>query len=329
MRLFYGLDGHTEDFVAQRSGASRPTPPEATTDIWGAYLGASIELLSDLQLDLGARYDDFATEAENLNQQSDDSDVSPSVALIWQASDAVQLTLRHDQAFRAPSSEELYTTGTHFCMGPAGCNVFVSNPDLKPEKARNTELLTRIQFAPNEQGGQWHFEGAVFENRVDDFIEQNVDMTFFPVFDPGTTTWRNVDKATIKGFEMTSTYVQDALTVKLSYGQTRGKDDLTDAYLAQIPADTKTFDASYAWLNDSLTTGLRVSDVSSQQRVNSGDGYDGYTLADLYASWTPAIYDKLKIDLVVNNVTDRHHRQAWQELYEPGREVILSTKLSF
>lgn len=329
VRLFYGLDGHTEDFVAQRSGASRPTPPEATTDIWGAYLGASIELLSDLQLDLGARYDDFATEAENLNQQSDDSDVSPSVALIWQASDAVQLTLRHDQAFRAPSSEELYTTGTHFCMGPAGCNVFVSNPDLKPEKARNTELLTRIQFAPNEQGGQWHFEGAVFENRVDDFIEQNVDMTFFPVFDPGTTTWRNVDKATIKGFEMTSTYVQDALTVKLSYGQTRGKDDLTDAYLAQIPADTKTFDASYAWLNDSLTTGLRVSDVSSQQRVNSGDGYDGYTLADLYASWTPAIYDKLKIDLVVNNVTDRHHRQAWQELYEPGREVILSTKLSF
>lgn len=325
MTLLYGVDGYNEDLTGKRDGANRPLPPEANTKVWGAYVSANVPLSETFQWELGARYDRFETEAENLNNKASDDDVSPSVALIWQASDALQLTLRHDRAFRAPSSEELYTTGTHFCMGPGMCNTFLSNPDLEPEKAANTELLARVAFEPNEQGGQWFVESSVFENKVDNFIEQIVSFSPFP----GNTTWVNVEKATIKGAEVATTYIQDALTLKLSYGQTRGKDKNTNEYLTNIPADKKTIDASYAWADRSITSGLRVTDVDSQSRVNNGADFNGYTIADLYASWSPSQLPSVKLDLAVNNLTDRYFRQAWQELYEPGREVIVSAKYSF
>jgi len=325
MTLLYGVDGYSEDFTGTRDGANRPLPPEANTKVWGAYVSANVPLSETFQWELGARYDRFETEAENLNNKASDDDVSPSIALIWQASNALQLTLRHDRAFRAPSSEELYTTGTHFCMGPGMCNTFLSNPDLEPEKAANTELLARVEFEPNEQGGQWYVESSVFENKVDNFIEQIVSFSPFP----GNTTWVNVEKATIKGAEVATTYIQDALTLKLSYGQTRGKDKNTNEYLSNIPADKKTIDASYAWADRSITSGLRVTDVDAQNRVNNGADYAGYTIADLYASWSPKELSGVKLDLAVNNLTDRYFRQAWQELYEPGREVIVSAKYSF
>ena len=330
MTFFYGIDGYSEDFMGKRSGANRPVPPEAKTDVWGAYISANIDVLNDLRFELGARYDSFETEAENINNKSDDSDVSPSLALIWQANDSVQLTLRHDQAFRAPSSEELYTTGTHFCMGPGMCNTFLSNPDLEPEKAANTEAIVRIEFDENEQGGQLYVESTVFENRVDNFIEQIVSFSPFP----GNTTWVNVDDAKIEGFELSSTYIQNAFTFKFAYGRTRGTDKNTGEFLTNIPADKKSIDVRYAWLENSLTTGLRITDLSVQNRVKSSgeadsEAYEAYTLADIYASWEPQQLDAIKFDLAINNLTDRHYRQAWQQLYEPGREVIMSTTYTF
>lgn len=333
--LLYGLDGYQEEFDAQRDGANRPTPPEATSKVWGSFIHAGIDLSDAVKLELGARYDDFQTKSNNLSTQTSDSDFSPSVALIWQVNQAISMTLRHDQAFRAPSSEELYTTGTHFCMGPGFCNTFVSNPDLEAEKAANTELIARIEFEPNSQGGRWYLEGSYFENKVDNFIEQIVSApSFFPVMDPGTTTWVNVDKATIKGFELSSVYQQDNLGLSISYGRSRGKDDKTNEDLTGIPADKITADIHYAFVDRAFKLGLRVSKVDSQLRTNysentAGTTYDSYAIGDLYASWSPAMVDDLNIDLTINNVTDRHYRQAWQELYSPGREVILATQYSF
>lgn len=335
LSLLYGLDAYKENFEAKRGGTNRPTPPKASSQVWGSFINAGVELNKKLKLELGARYDHFETKGESLNTKSTDDDISPSVALTWQANQALSFTVRHDQAFRAPSSEELYTTGTHFCMGPGFCNTFVSNPDLEAEKAANTELMARIEFEPNSRGGRWYLEGSYFENRVDNFIEQIVSSpSFFPVLDPGTTTWVNVDKAKIIGSELTSIYQQNDFVFKLAYGRTRGKDDKTNEDLSGIPADKVTADMSYAYFDQSLKFGLRISKVDSQLRTNysentTGTTYDNYTIGDVYASWTPSMIDDLKIDFTINNITDRYYRQAWQELYSPGREVIVATTLSF
>lgn len=333
--LFYGIDAYQEDFNAQRDGVGRPMPPKAISKVWGGFISSDIDLSEAFKLELGLRYDDFETKAKNLNTQTKDEDFSPSLALTWQANQALSFTLRHDQAFRAPSSEELYTTGTHFCMGPGFCNTFVSNPDLEAEKAANTELLTRIEFEPNSAGGRLYLDASYFENKVDNFIEQIVTgPSFFPVMDPGTTTWVNVDEASIKGFELASVYQQNDFGLSLAYGRTRGKDDKTNEDLTGIPADKITADINYAYFNKTLKLGLRVSKVDSQLRTNysantTGTSYESYTIGDLYASWSPAMAENLNIDLTINNITDRHYRQAWQELYSPGREIIVATKYSF
>jgi hemoglobin/transferrin/lactoferrin receptor protein len=333
--LYYGLDGYSEDFDANRGGSNRPIPPQANSKTWGAYLGAVFDLNDYFEAELGARYDHFETKSKNLNTQRDDDALSPSAALTWLAHENLQVTLRHDQAFRAPSSEELYTTGTHFCMGPGFCNTFVSNPDLEAEKSANTELLTRFAFTPNNSETEWLFEASVFENKVDNFIEQIVSSpVFFPVPDAGTTTWVNVDKATIKGFEISGAYSNQGLNLKLAYGQSRGKDDTTGEDLTNIPADKLSADANYAWFDAQLATGVRLNHASKQDKTNYAENtnnthYEGYTTGDIYASYNPSSFEQLTLDLSVNNVSDRYYRQAWQELYATGREVIISSRYDF
>ncbi len=333
IQIIYGVDGYQEQFNAEREGgaSSRPNPPDGTTTVAGVFSQASIPLNDSWSLEVGGRYDYFETEADNLGSRSD-SAFSPSAALIWDISETVALTLRHDRSFRAPSSEELYTTGTHFCMGPGFCNTFTANPDLEAEKAANTELAIAANFGSLNRSGLFGIEAAVFHNKVDDYIEQVVEDPNFMTFDPGTTTWINVDTAVLVGGEIAFSYEYDALQAKVSYGITHGKDDNTDEDLTNIPADTLKADVSYGFTNN-FRAGFRLTHARDMSRTDnddvSTDTYDGYTITDLYASWQPASVDGLSVDLTVNNLSDQHYRQAWAQLDEPGREVIASVRYDF
>lgn len=335
IELLYGVDGYRENFKADRSGTNRPEPPEAKTTVAGAFFQAGIPFASSWKVDLGVRYDRFATKADNLGTDRSDSAFSPSAALIWNTTDWMRLVLRHDRAFRAPSSEELYTVGTHFCMFPGFCNTFVSNPDLDPEKAANTELMGRWQFSDMAGNDQLVLTANIFYNQVDNFIEQIVTgPSFFPPpGNAGITTWVNVDKALIHGFEVDAAYQWKQLNASLSYGRTRGKDDKSDEYLSGIPADTWVADINYGFLQGELVTGVRGTYALDQKNVpstNNNEQYDGYAIGDIYVTWAPSgTVEGLKIDLAVNNFSNRHYRVAFEELYMPGREVVLSAKYSF
>lgn len=331
----YGIDGYRESFSASRSGSNRPTPPDAENDVFGAFFSAEIPLGEVWQLALGARHDSFATRADNLDQDRSDSATSPTAALSWQATDWLRLSLRHDQAFRAPGSEELYTTGFHFCMFPGFCNAFEPNPELKAEKAANTELLANVSFDNLWAEDHLSLSASVFNNQVDDFIEQIVvGPSFGPVMDPGYTTWVNVDKATIKGVEFTAAYVRANWNLNLGYGQTRGTDDITGEDLTGIPADKWTLDAAYRFTGSGVKTGVRIMQVNEQSRTDyaensAGQTYDGYTVTDVYAQWQPVGIDGLQLDLALNNLTDAYYRRAWSELYEQGRAATLSAHYRF
>ena len=317
--LLYGIDGSHSSFSAERSGADRPTPPDADIDVWGAFAQGIIPLSDKWTVELGARYDYFSTEAKNIGESRSDNELSPSAALIWQTTDSLELTLRHDRAFRAPTAEELYSTGTHFCMGPGMCNTFLPNSDLKAEKAANTELMAKLKI-----NNAWTLKTSIFENRVDDFIEQTVSMNPFP----GNTYWENVDKAKLHGFEINALYSQNDINLALGYGQTRGKDLATGDPLNNIPANTWSADLSSSFLNNQLKAGVRVLHAEEQD-LSTGDVYDDYTITDLYAAWQPAALKDLTINLTVNNATDEYYRRAWAEIYEAGREVSLAATYKF
>ncbi len=333
--LQYGADIYREEFDADRSGSFRPAPPEATTDVWSAYARAEIPLADHWRLDLGMRYDDFTTEADNLDEERSADDTTVSTALVWTATDWATLALRYDEAFRAPTAEELYTTGTHFCIFPGFCNSFVPNADLEPEQAANTELVGQFNFNEALGADRINLQASVFRNEVNNFIEQAVvDPTFGPFGNAGTTRWTNVDEATLEGFELQGSYQRDALILRLAYGQTRGEDDNTGGDLTNIPADTLVADLSYGFLQNSLIAGLRVTDAAAQRRTDfpeneDGSVFDSYRITDLYASWQPRSLPGLKFDLNINNLEDDFYFRAWDQVPEAGREVILFARYSF
>ncbi len=333
--LQYGADIYREEFSADRSGANRPTPPKAKSDIWSLYVQASVPLSDQWRVDLGMRHDDFETQADNLGIDRSDGDTTTSLALVWTPTDWANLAVRYDEAFRAPTAEELYTSGTHFCLGTGFCNRFQPNPELDPEQAANVEFIGELTFTDVLGTDNAGLQLSVFRNEVDDFIEQIVSgPSFFPFPDAGTTNWVNVSEATIDGFELQASYQRDAFDLRLAYGQTRGEDDLSGEDLTNIPADTLTADVSYRFLADTLITGLRVTHADSQRRTQYGANiagvtYDGYTVTDFYASWAPRQVPGVRLDLNINNLSDEFYNRAWDQLPEAGREVILTARYSF
>lgn len=335
-RLTYGIDYFEDDFSSERGGTDRPIPPEATTDVTGYFVKADIQLTDSLQSDIGIRHDNFETEAENLNSSRKESATSFSGGIAWAAAEWLQLGLRFDEAFRAPSSQELYTTGTHFCMGPGFCNTFVSNPDLEPEEAENKEVLANMEWASVwKDGDALNIKTSVFQNDVDNFIEQFVTPPNFSSFPPdaGISSWTNVDEAKIKGFEIQASYQHNALSVVVGYGETEGEDTNTGNALSSIPANKFSSDINYVFIPERVNAGVRYTYAAEQNDVppdNVQASYNSYHLVDVYASWKPkATGDNLTFDVTINNLTDRHYHVAFQELFEPGREVRLSASYTF
>lgn len=141
--LTYGVDGFRDTIETTRDDSGqvgqRPENIDGETTVWGAFTRADIELTQTLNLDAGLRYDSFKNDSHNLNLSSDDNELSPSLGLVWQTQPWLTLSARYDQAFRAPTVEEMFSSGTHYCIPPIPgflpqglCNTFAVNSDLYP-----------------------------------------------------------------------------------------------------------------------------------------------------------------------------------------------------
>lgn len=326
-KLTYGVDGFQDKSQGQRSGSNRPIPADGRTQVMGGFLQADLPLLDAWTLTPGLRYDHFKTEAKNISDsQRSDDEWSKSLALSWQANDWLELITRYDEAFRAPTSEELYTTGTHFMIGPFS-NSFVPNPNLKPEKAKNKELIARAQFTELvASDDSLKVSVSLFENKVQDFIETQVIMDFANrIFESRN---RNVQNATLQGGELAINYRVRDLDLGVSYGRTLGKDQDSGKALEGIPADKWVASAGY-WLWDrQLRLGTQLTYASSVSAEN--EQYDDYTLLDVGAHWLGrGSLEGVELGLIVDNLTDRYYRRAFNELYEAGRNVKVNALYRF
>ncbi len=345
--LLAGLDGYEDSLDTERpdNGNGRPNPPNnAKTTTYGAFVYGDYPVSDSVTLEAGVRYDSFESEAQGFDD-SDESQVSPSVALRWQASEWAALSLRYDEAFRAPDVYELYMDGTHFAFFPGGpTNVFVPNPELNPETSKNIELKGEFVFNNLFGKDQLTLVSSVFDNEVDDFIQLSVtipDDIPFTCFIPGmgtgcagTSTSENVANASLQGFELGAVYQLDAFTASLSYGQTRGEDNDTDEDLSGIPADKWVASVDYGFWDIDTKVGFKAIKTSDQNKTPSSDTqgpYDGYTTVDFYATWEPsqASLEGVKVDLTVANAFDQNYRNAWTSVYEAGRSVRVSAQYRF
>jgi hemoglobin/transferrin/lactoferrin receptor protein len=261
---------------------------------------------------------------------------------VWKTAPWLTLSARYDEAFRAPSVEEMYSSGTHYCIPPIPnflpnglCNTFEVNENLKAEKAKNKELKADMRFAELAGNDELALSLSVFRNDVDDFIEQRVTNPLHGI--PGleqNTRWDNVDKARLTGFELTGKYRINQTRLSLSYGQTEGKDRHDGGYLANIPANKLVLDLSQGIMAGDMKLGTRVSYNASQDRVpedNPVNRYQDYTLWDVYLAWEPAMgtFEGLRVDFAIENIGDEEYIQAWQTLMDQGRNFKLSARYRF
>ena len=343
--LLTGADAKETHFDGVRSGTAgtRPIIPDAVTNTLGLYAqiiapiyGSSAGAQGDgLSLELGVRYDDFSSKAKNLNQSNSDDDLSGSAALVWRQSEQLTLALRYDQAFRAPTAEELYTTGAHFCMGPGFCNTFVATPDLDPETAENKELIVKWSETQLLGADRLSFIASLFRNDVDSFISQIVEPPSFGMGPPsaGTTYNTNVDKAQLNGFELEASYLLGGIEGRVAYGQVRGKDLKTGEDLSNIPADSITAQLANK-LSNTAQLGMRVIHTQDQDKTRYAANtnnlvYDDYTTLDVFGTWTPEALGNIAFDMSLNNITDRYYRKTWSQLDAVGREVIVAATYTF
>ena len=343
--LTYGVDGYQDKINTVRDDfnqvGQRPDSIDGETSVWGAFTKADIALTDSIALDAAVRYDTFKNQSNNLKLSSDDNALSPSLGLMWDATKWLTLSARYDEAFRAPSMEEMYSTGSHYCIPsiprflPNGlCNNFQINPDLRAEKAQNKEIKADMRFANLAGDDELAMTLSVFRNDVDDFIEQTVSNPLHGI--PGleqTTSWDNVDEAKLTGFEFTTRYRYQQTRLAVNYGQTEGKDKTTDQYLSNIPAQKIGFDLSQSIMEGDMKLGTRVNYVAEQDQLPTANKqqYDSYTLWDVYVAWEPAMgtFEGLRVDFAIENIGDEEYRQAWQTLYEQGRNFKLAARYSF
>ncbi|MPS31695.1 MULTISPECIES: TonB-dependent hemoglobin/transferrin/lactoferrin family receptor [unclassified Salinivibrio] len=326
LTLTTGLDAYQDNFETVRDASGsmfgRPDDQDAEAQSVGLFSQVDVPLGQAWQWQAGVRFD--AYDAKDKRPEStignhDNTAWSPSTALTWNATEQLALTASYREAFRAPSLEEMYASGTHY---PG--NQFVPNPDLRPEESANKELNITYTFAPSTYVDQGYIDARVFRNDVDNFINQSVKRT------KGTTVKENLPEAKLEGIEISLHHQLGGFTNNLSYSQTEGKNKHDGSYLDNIPAHKWVAETDYALATLPVSVGGRVSHYADQDDTNNANTYDGYTLWDLYASYSPnGAWDGVKFDLAIDNLTDEQYTQAWAQTASPGRDIKFNVRYQF
>ncbi|QGM80311.1 TonB-dependent hemoglobin/transferrin/lactoferrin family receptor [Otariodibacter oris] len=347
LSMTYGVDFSRDKVTTQREknntsndGRYRPNPYDAKSNNVGVYLLTHIPLLNDtVILSPSIRYDYFKTKGTTDGEYSKYSDHrwSPATALTWKPTNWLDLTARYTEAFRAPSMQERFISGSHFGMGEgqrATNNIFVVNPNLKPETAKNKEVNANVHFDNVLiQNDKVVFDVTYFQNDVKNFINLDVFKATPRETIPSRSQYKNINNARLRGVEVEGSYQTDRLAVIASYGLTRGKDKNTGEALQNIGADKVSLAVNYELLPDQLTVGSRVTHYAKQKRVpeNYALTYGSYTLTDLTATYAPqnGMLKDLRVDFAIENLFDKKYRPAFSFMDGVGRNVKVSLAYNF
>ncbi len=183
----FGLQASQRDFTAIGDEAFVPGTVADDTGLF--WIGK--RAFGPLRLDLGLRHDRNHVDVDRAASAAPDRDfntTSLSAGLGWKISEALHFNLGLDRAQRAPTAEELYSSGLHVATG----SLELGDAGLDTETANRAELGMHLHHGPFElQLSGWHA-------RYDDFIYlANADLA---IDGAPLRLWRQGD-ARLTGFE--------------------------------------------------------------------------------------------------------------------------------
>lgn len=122
----YGVDYMRDKIRTERGTNSsdakfRADPYNANSNTTGVYLIAHIPLFGEkLLLSPSVRYDHYDTSSKTVKYK--DNHLSPATKLTWIVTNWLDFTAKYNEAFRAPSMQERFVSGSHFGVDTTGLN---------------------------------------------------------------------------------------------------------------------------------------------------------------------------------------------------------------
>lgn len=353
----YGVD-YMRDKIRTERGKNntdakfRAEPYNANSNTTGVYLIAHIPLFGEkLLVSPSVRYDHYDTSSKTVKYK--DNHLSPATKLTWIVTNWLDFTAKYNEAFRAPSMQERFVSGSHFgtsILGRNEINKFVANPNLRPETAKNKEITANLHFdSLFKQGDKFKIEATYFRNDVKDFINlkifndantntnasasKNANTSTSRALLPTKSQYQNITNARLSGIELQAQYQTERLTLFTNYGSTKGKDKDSGEALSNIAASKIGVGVNYALVKDKFTVGATVTHYAAQRRVPKDHSvtYPSYILTDLRATYAPlkGEWKNLRLDFALENLFDRKYQPAFSLMEGTGRNAKISAVYSF
>jgi len=245
------------------------------------------QIISDLQLTAGVRYDDYSDFGGTTN---------PRIALVWANNDNLTSKLLYGSAFRAPSFTEQHAKNNPVALG---------NPNLEPEQIDTLELSFNYLFNRDLQSTL-----TLFSYQARDMIE------FIPDDMATTKTAQNIRNQNGDGFEWEINWKPiTQLHLSGSYSQQDARDEINDTRIPDAPGQQFKTDINWEFHSNWILHG-QLNWVGDRHRATSDPraDIDDYTLLNLTLR-RKNILPELDLSLTLRNVAD-------ENAYEPSSGEI-------
>ena len=252
--------------------------------VYSAYIQDQIEISDHLDILVGARFDSFDIEVDNIVsaevRERKDSEVSPRFGVIYKPQENISIYGSYSESFLPRSGEQF-------------ANINGDNNALDPNTFTNLEAGVKWDF--NEG---LSLTAAVFEN------EQNS-----PQVSDNDSSTLDVIESTISGFELQlSGYVNDVWSLSASYTNLDGEQANSSLVPRELPENMASIWNRFS-INEKFGFGLGVT-YQDESFVNNGNTatLPSYTRIDASAYYN--LSQKWRVQLNIENLSD--------ELYFPN-----------
>jgi hemoglobin/transferrin/lactoferrin receptor protein len=340
----YGVEYYHDKQFGAAGSNDRDGVPNAEDEFYGVFAQAEViwsepfgSLPGDLLIIPGLRYDDYSISS-SIAPENSHNEWSPRLGATYLPNDWLMVFANYAQAFRAPTFDELFLTGTHFEIPipgfPTIVNSFVPNPDLVPQTTRTFEFGAGLTFdRVFERGDQFRIKGSHFTTWAENLISLSVIQPapfvdcnpFIPGDCDGTTEAENVANAKLWGNEIEAYYENQRLLIGVGYSSLDGRDEDTNDYLGVLTPDKLMVTGAVKLPEFDSLVGWRMLAADSFDKVNDpSEVRGGYTVHDIFAAWQPSDgpLQPFRLDIGIDNIFDKSYTRVYTGAAEPGRNYM-------
>ncbi|KJG02390.1 TonB-dependent receptor domain-containing protein [Photobacterium angustum] len=325
--ITYGVDYRHDSVNAMFAGVWKGKPysdkykPKGS--VTGAYIQGDFQVFEPLLLSVGGRYDEYKyTDSGGFKLKH--SGFSPNASLRYAILPSFSIYAGYAEALR----------GAQVPTGVFKLNNKPTDPDLKAERAKNTEL------GASWISGGFNLSATAYIAKIDDVVGLKNS---------------NIGDLEDRGFTARAGYHWQGLSTSLSYNHSSPEIDGErlrdgDHYgIGTSTGDTWVADINYQVLDNLLIgyTGRYVQKLDGATVPDGGELYTyeekpGFAVHDIYSQWKPLSGEELTLSLAVKNLFDKSYRDhasygviegsdGWvmKGTREPGRDIRFNVAYAF